>query len=219
MILNNWTTFNAILIIIATPVSFYFKNLLPICFVAIMSFLILFYLVKNRFQTANNLTMANFLTGIRLISVLLIAYFYKGMEKEMIAVGGMFILIADGIDGKLARYYKNTSEFGEYFDKETDALYLHILGLVAIFKQLIWPWIVVLGLLRYIFALILLLNKKGIDKERRSKIGRYIFVIVILSQLSIFVLSPLFYQVAIIIASTLLFFSFGRDFLWLFSKK
>lgn len=217
--LENWSTLNAILIILATAATFYYRNMIPLVIISFSTFSGLGYFTKKVTSTTPIFNSANLLTGIRFLAVLITAGFYSHMNNFLIAGLGLLILIADGLDGKLARYSGKASEFGEYFDKETDALFLHILAIVAIFKNLIWPWVIFLGLLRYLFALFLYLNPKGVRKERRSWIGRYIYVAVILALFSLYVIPQPFSQPAIIIAGALLIYSFGTDIIWILTKK
>jgi len=217
--LENWSTLNAIFILLATAATFYYRNMIPLVIISFSTFSGLGYFTKKVSSAPPILNSANLITGARFLAVLIIAGFFPHMNNFLIAGLGLSILIADGLDGKLARSSGKASEFGEYFDKETDALFLHVLAIVAIFKNLIWPWLVVLGLLRYLFALFLYLNPKGVRKERRSWMGRYIYVVVILALLSLYVMPLLFSWPAILLAGALLIYSFGTDFIWILTKK
>ncbi len=68
-------------------------------------------------------------------------------------VAALAALALDGVDGKLARRLAQATAFGARFDMETDAATM--LGLAA----LVWaagqtgPWVLVSGLMRYIFIL------------------------------------------------------------------
>ncbi len=217
--LERWTSWNAVFILSATIVSFYYRNLIPLTLISFFTFSSLVYFAKRANPTIPILNPANLLTGIRFLAVLIIAGFFYHMEDYIIAGLGLSILIADGIDGKLARSSGKSSALGEYFDKETDALFLHVLAMAAIFKNMVWPWIVILGLLRYLFALFLYFKPKGVRKERRSRIGRYIFVLVILALLSLYILPREISQSAVVLTGILLLYSFGNDFVWILTKK
>ena len=217
--LERWSSWNAVFILSATIVSFYYQNLIPLTLISFFTFSSLVYFAKRTKPAIPILTPANVLTGGRFLAVLVLASSFDHLENYLIAGIGLLILIADGIDGKLARSSGKVSEFGEYFDKETDALFLHVLAFTAILKHLIWPWVVILGLLRYLFALFLYFNPKGVRKERRSWIGRYIFVMVVLVLLFLFILPREFSEPAVTLASILLIYSFGNDFIWILTKR
>ena len=61
-------------------------------------------------------------------------------------------LALDGLDGWLARRLQVASEFGARFDMETDALLLVALTLLAWAYDKAGPWILVAGLMRYLFV-------------------------------------------------------------------
>jgi phosphatidylglycerophosphate synthase len=63
----------------------------------------------------------------------------------------LFTLALDGVDGYLARRYRQESEFGARFDMEIDALMILILsGAAALLDKAGW-WVVLIGLMRYVF--------------------------------------------------------------------
>ncbi len=84
----------------------------------------------------------------------------------------------DGVDGWLARAHGLCSEFGEYFDKETDALLaLSLCWALVVVVHAPW-WSLVIGLWRFGFVLMLRLwpPTRGY-KETRSRWGPAIFVL------------------------------------------
>ena len=91
--------------------------------------------------------------------------------------------------------------------------------MMAIMKSLIWPWTIILGLLRYLFVVYLWILGEQQKKERRFKWGRYIFVYVICALLSVFLPFSWLYEPAVVIATLLLGYSFGRDLVWIHSKN
>jgi phosphatidylglycerophosphate synthase len=147
------------------------------------------------------------------------AYFHSEIPNSFIAGIGLLILGLDGLDGLIARTRGEISTFGEYFDKETDAFFLHVWIIIALMKSLLWPWTVLLGLLRYLFVVYLFVLGEREKQERRFKFGRYIFVYVICTLLLVFLPLPWLYKPAMIIASILLLYSFGRDLIWIHSKN
>lgn len=100
---------------------------------------------------------ANLVTTIRLAVVVLVAACTGEAASPTVAFGvalaSVLVAASDGIDGWLARRTGLASAFGARFDMEVDAL------LVLVLSVLIWqygkagPWIVLAGLLRYLFVL------------------------------------------------------------------
>lgn len=60
--------------------------------------------------------------------------------------------ILDGVDGWLARRTQMASAFGARFDMEIDALLIQVLAILAWRYGKAGPWVVVSGLLRYLFV-------------------------------------------------------------------
>jgi len=217
--LIRWSSWHAVIILLTGGISLFFGKTWPVILGGIASFSWLICLAKKQWSTKDRFGIANSFTLFRLVVLLILAFYHTELNNWIIALIGLLILIGDGIDGYLARRFQETSEFGEFFDKETDAYFLLLLCIIAVFKQQLWNWVVLLGLLRYLFALFLLIYKTDVKKERRSQFGRIIYMLVTSSLLSAFLPVPRLYQPAIIISTVLLLYSFGKDVVWIVSRK
>jgi phosphatidylglycerophosphate synthase len=62
------------------------------------------------------------------------------------------VAVLDGVDGWLARRTRMTSDFGARFDMETDAVLIFVLALLAWLFGRAGIWVLVGGLLRYVFV-------------------------------------------------------------------
>jgi phosphatidylglycerophosphate synthase len=60
--------------------------------------------------------------------------------------------VLDGVDGWLARRTGMASAFGARFDMETDALVIQVLAILALEYGKAGPWVLISGLLRYLFV-------------------------------------------------------------------
>jgi phosphatidylglycerophosphate synthase len=69
-----------------------------------------------------------------------------------VPVGVLVALILDGVDGWLARRRRTASAFGARFDMEADALLVLGLTLAVLASGRAGLWVVVAGLLRYVFV-------------------------------------------------------------------
>ena len=69
----------------------------------------------------------------------------------LIALTATCTLCLDGLDGYLARKTKLTSAYGARFDMETDALLGLVITLFVWQSGKVGPWILALGLMRYVF--------------------------------------------------------------------
>jgi phosphatidylglycerophosphate synthase len=70
----------------------------------------------------------------------------------LVVVVASAVLVLDGIDGWLARRFSVASEFGARFDMETDAVLLVALAGLAWYYQKAGSWILLAGLMRYLFV-------------------------------------------------------------------
>jgi phosphatidylglycerophosphate synthase len=103
-----------------------------------------------RFGPANQVTM------VRALLVAIVAGFIG--EPSMLGAGwiiastAMVATLLDGVDGWLARRTGMASAFGARFDMEMDALLIQVLAILAWQYGKAGPWILVSGLLRYLFV-------------------------------------------------------------------
>lgn len=125
----------------------------------------------------------------------------------------LLILATDGLDGWLARRGGLTSEFGAFFDKETDALFLLLLCVLATFEHRLPPWILGAGLLRYAFVPLLFLLPTPEKTEERSSWARYVYAGMVLALLTSFLPVPTLYEPLVALATGALVLSFARS-LW-----
>lgn len=125
----------------------------------------------------------------------------------------LLILATDGLDGWLARKRGQSSEFGAFFDKESDALFLLALCGLAAFRGRLPLWILGAGLLRYVFVILLFLVPPSEKTEERTNLARYVYGGMIAALLFSFLPYPSLYRPVVVGATTLLAVSFGRS-LW-----
>ncbi len=121
---------------------------------------------------------ANAATLMRLLVILgLLAW--PRMETLPKFTLALFALVLDGVDGRLAHHLGLCSEFGETFDKEVDAVFTLVLGLLLFRGGLLGPWILVPGGLRYAFILFVKFARPPKSQETRTILGKVICVVVL----------------------------------------
>lgn len=100
------------------------------------------------------------------LSRLLLTSLFSGFAVEMLFAapgpsdtalwGAFFLALAavslDGVDGLLARRLGTSSEFGSRFDMETDAFLILMLSVAVFALNKAGAWVLLGGLLRYIFV-------------------------------------------------------------------
>ncbi len=156
---------------------------------------------------------ANLVTGLRYLILLLLCLLNSYSHNYVLFGFTLLVTIADGFDGYLARKYKTSSVFGEYFDSETDAFFVLSVTAVLFEKGMAGSWILLPGLLRYVYVIAISFLKyphysNNAGTFRRRFIGSFLMGCLI----ACFVLSPVIYIPAMVIAYILVTFSFIIDF-------
>ncbi|WP_245294719.1 CDP-alcohol phosphatidyltransferase family protein [Rhizobium rhizosphaerae] len=103
---------------------------------------------------------ANVVTAFRAALVCLVAatfFRFQGLAHEQamlwcLVATVVVTLALDGVDGYLARRFRQESAFGARFDMEVDAFFILILSGAALFLHKAGPWVLLIGLMRYGFV-------------------------------------------------------------------
>jgi phosphatidylglycerophosphate synthase len=99
---------------------------------------------------------ANQITTLRAILVSLVAGLVGEPKLPSVAAAAVaasvVVTLLDGVDGWLARRERIASPFGARFDMEIDALLILALSVLAWRHQKAGAWVVLSGLLRYVFV-------------------------------------------------------------------
>ncbi|WKN44600.1 CDP-alcohol phosphatidyltransferase family protein [Tunicatimonas pelagia] len=98
---------------------------------------------------------ANVLTGMRWLGIAVLVGFCQQLHPYVVLVLGILVLVLDGLDGYYARKYQTASEFGDVFDKEADAFFVLAFGVIIVALNLASSWVLLPGLLRYGYVIIL----------------------------------------------------------------
>jgi len=210
--LLDWNQYHAFLMLFAAIISVYMETVFPILLVSFGSF---FSLVFNFGKSIN--TYANWVTGLRLLLMIGVGYFFSVLNIYLIfTVLGVAILL-DILDGYLARKFKQNSVFGQYFDMEVDAFFVLLMSFYYYLHRDISFWILLPGLMRYIFKIILVLFPKSTFVEKKKTFAAFIagsyFVILLFGILlkGNWLIYPLIIGASLIIFSfTVLFIEYVR---------
>lgn len=99
---------------------------------------------------------ANHVTVIRAALVALLAGLLGERATPSTATVAVVVassaMVLDGVDGWLARRLRMASGFGARFDMETDAAFVAVLALLVWQYGKAGPWVLLSGLMRYLFA-------------------------------------------------------------------
>lgn len=135
----------------------------------------------------------------------------------LVVVVASTVLALDGLDGWLARRFNVASDFGARFDMETDALLLVALTLLAWQYGKAGPWIVLAGLMRYLFVaarVALPFLARPLPPKRRRQTVFVVQVIALIVCISPVAVQPVSGAIAMI-GLALLTWSFAIDVVYL----
>lgn len=130
---------------------------LALLLVPFAGYALLAYVVAAGLGGACGLGSANRVTLYRALGVVILA---AGLTDPSVLIKlqwgwvslAMAILILDGLDGYLARRFNISSAFGARFDMEVDAALILTLCLGVWVLGITGPWVLMLGLMRYVFV-------------------------------------------------------------------
>lgn len=130
-------------------------------------------------------------------------------------------LVLDGVDGALARRANLVSSFGGRLDMEVDSILALILTLNVWAAGITGPWIILLGLPRYLFIVAAKIMP-WLDKPLPPSLSRRVICVVQVASI-IGLYAPILPEVLVIpvalIVAGLLIWSFGRDIMWLWRSR
>lgn len=152
-----------------------------------MSFSLLVYRCRGRWTTGGRFGLANAVSALRLCGIFVLPWVAPGE----IVYWGLILFVMDGMDGWIARRAGLAGEFGEFIDKETDAFFMLMLCVVLYrLPEGFGPWILLPGLLRYLFVLFVKFATPPQPKEQRTAKARRISVFMMLTLLFSFAAYP-----------------------------
>jgi phosphatidylglycerophosphate synthase len=137
--------------------------------------------------------------------------------RWLMVAGALLALGLDGVDGFLARRLGQASAFGARFDLETDALTMVALALLVWALGQAGPWVLLSGLMRYIFivggwlwpALAMPLPPR---KRRQTLCVMQMMALILALAPPV---TPLWGGMICLAGLILLGYSFGADLIWL----
>lgn len=159
--------------------------LLSLCGFTSISLLV--YRCRRRWTPGGRFGLANAVTLLRLCGMLVLPWLTPGQ----IVYWGAVLFAMDGVDGWIARRAGLAGEFGEFIDKESDAFLTLMLCLVLYrLPESFGPWILLPGLLRYLFVLFVKFAKPPQAKEQRTAKARWILFFMMVALLVSFAAYP-----------------------------
>ncbi len=218
--LKKWDTFHCFAILGAGIIFWFTHWRILFIFSAVPSFL---YLIASEWLMLKGLRpfggYANWATFMRLVGTIVVFTFSESFDNFQIATILTILISMDGLDGFLARRFKQVTEFGANFDMETDALYVCLATILLFERNLVGSWILLIGFLRYFYVVLIYFMKMHYLVEKRTKFGPTIAVVLFIAVLIPYVLPKYIYFPFLLLASCLVIISFTWSFYLLILEK
>jgi len=160
---------------------------------------------------------ANWITFFRMGLLLYVGFLFQNLSYSTIC--GIFLvnILLDITDGIVARRCKTESDFGLYLDMELDAFYVCLTSLMLYVEGLVGAWIIIVGLLRYIYAFIFILLDVELISEPKQK-----FASLVAGSLFWCLLLPFFdtqFNFLLMLVSLMVVFSFVKSFTFQLKRR
>jgi len=204
--------FYSILVVVMTGVALLQKQ---IFWLAICSFVAFMLWVSRYFITHKELSFpygpANAITLLRFFGLITISIMHPSLSLFTTGFVLTVICLSDILDGYIARALNMSSIIGEYMDKEADALFVLLACFILFQRGFTGPWILSLGLIRYIYFIAVFFFLKPDQKEHKDPQARWIATIVFIGILSCFFVPYRFSFPVLAGAGILLAYSFIKS--------
>lgn len=146
-----------------------------------VAFVALFVHWAGRFRPRGGFGLANAVTSLRVV-LLLLATMGTGagpfeLSREVLLASLSVVFVLDAVDGALARRWSGSSEFGRALDTETDAMLVLGVGYALYQRDGLGEWVLAPGLLRYVYVVVLALFPGVPDQRHRPLFGRMAFLV------------------------------------------
>lgn len=212
--LEAWTRLNACLLVAGVAAATVAGRPWPLAVLAIASFGLLIALGSGVWTERGHFGGANAVTAVRLSLLVLCALSLHRAPGMLIAALLLGVFALDAVDGWLARHFRDESAFGAHFDMETDALLVLSIGLELWQRGALDAWILVPGLLRYVYVLFVALLPGEPAAMPRARWARNAFGLLVVGLLLALVLEDDLGALAALLGSVLVSASFVRSFHW-----
>ena len=156
---------------------------------------------------------ANWITGFRLLLIIIGSFLFVSFSGKLILAIMLSAVILDVVDGFLARKFKQTSLFGQYFDMEVDAFFVLLMCFYYYIHGGVGWWILIPGSLRYIYRVLISLIPKPNFIEKKRKYASYIAGLFFILLVGCLIAPNNILEPFLMIGSILIVASFGISFI------
>jgi phosphatidylglycerophosphate synthase len=151
----------------------------------------------------------NWISLSRLIVILIAVSIHNSLSDLVLFIIFGCVILMDGLDGAVARRFKQTSSAGEYLDMEIDALFVFLISCIHYMEQKLAIWIIIPGSMRYVYGLLFFWMQEPLKTKPGKRIRSTIAALFFISLLFPFILSKEIYTPLVFFSSSLIIISFG----------
>ena len=213
--IKKWNDAHAFVLLIAGALMLFYQSIIPLLIMGAISFLA--YIFQQRFFLSQYQPWggyANWVTFFRMGLLIVVSYNHAQFSNLALALLLISVVLLDVVDGYLARKFNLQSDFGLYFDMETDAFYVAVVSSILYLKGMAPQWLLFVGFLRYLnvaaYAIFQVKPKKEPKQRFASIIAGTFFTILSAA----FILPPTVRLIALSVISVLIVISFGKSILF-----
>lgn len=216
---NRWKLIHAFVNIVGVLLTLWMGRPLIWLIAVAISFL---FLINHIYKSLNfnpfKIGYANSITALRFLIVILLSFLAGKVHNIFLLSGFLFAVLLDGVDGFLARRFKQCSDIGEAFDMEVDSFMVFILCWIHFSNHTVGWWILIAGGYKYYNELLFFNLNKVNSKDSPKKFRSTIAVIFFFSLLLAFVLPASLNIYILAFSSMLIILSFSISIIYKLRK-
>jgi phosphatidylglycerophosphate synthase len=217
--LTRFSRFNAVALLLACGVALARHAAFPYVGAGALSFALLVVVCRGAHTPSGVFGWGNALTTLRFALASAVGLVPPSVPLWALGATVLTVFALDGLDGWVAKRRGEACAFGAYFDMETDAYFVLLIGIVLVLRGRYGAWVLGVGLLRYVYVLTLALIPARGGEQPRSSFGRHAFTSLMLGLTLGLMLGEPFGTVATALGCGLVTASFLRSFYWSYGPR
>jgi phosphatidylglycerophosphate synthase len=168
----DWMFFQSVVLLIGSAVDFFWSKLF---FCPLFGFFLFTGLLYKNWHNYTEISSWGGLPNLITVSRLLLLFALPFLDKAIhLGLLSLLVVSMDGLDGFAARKLNQTTEFGGILDMETDAFFCLLFSLTIAIQNPDLQWILIGGLLRYLYKITTTFIPKSGYTESKKKYARFI---------------------------------------------
>jgi phosphatidylglycerophosphate synthase len=209
---ETWTRWNAVIMLGSLGIAWLMGRAWPVAAAGFASLVAFTLANRGAWTPSGRFGGANSVTALRAVLVWALAAYLHAAPAPALAAIVLAVFALDGLDGYIARRHGTASKFGALFDMETDAYFVLAVELVLVERGDFGAWILVTGVLRYLYVVVRAVFPARRPDVPRSRLGRNAFVLLALGLFFAFALPGTLGRAAAIVGTLAVTLSFALSF-------